>query len=171
MNKKMNNKGFSLVELIIVIAIMAILIGVLAPAYLRYVEKSRKSTDADAIASIMNAMETVTLDPQYEAEVKDGVVISADFDSDGVLDLATTPTNGSDKLQEAMGEIIPDYTLKSNDWKGSVTAVTGSIGSGGTITFSITEDTDVTTVEDYSNSIKLKIESSGGTANTKTSGS
>ena len=32
--KKMNNKGFSLVELIIVIAIMAVLIVVLAPQYL-----------------------------------------------------------------------------------------------------------------------------------------
>ena len=32
--KKMNNKGFSLVELIIVIAIMAVLIAVLAPQYM-----------------------------------------------------------------------------------------------------------------------------------------
>ena len=31
MKKKMNNKGFSLVELIVVIAMMAVLIGVLAP--------------------------------------------------------------------------------------------------------------------------------------------
>lgn len=54
--KKLNNKGFSLVELIIVIAIMAVLIGVLAPQYLRYVERSRNSTDqsnADAIESAL----------------------------------------------------------------------------------------------------------------------
>ncbi|MDE7360278.1 MAG: prepilin-type N-terminal cleavage/methylation domain-containing protein, partial [Lachnospiraceae bacterium] len=36
--QNMNDKGFSLVELIIVIAIMAILIVVLAPQYLKYVE-------------------------------------------------------------------------------------------------------------------------------------
>ena len=36
-----NNKGFSLVELIIVIAIMAILVGVIAPQLILYIEKSR----------------------------------------------------------------------------------------------------------------------------------
>lgn len=42
--RKLNNKGFSLVELIIAIAIMAILAGVLAPGLLKYIEKSRIAT-------------------------------------------------------------------------------------------------------------------------------
>lgn len=56
--KKMNNKGFSLVELIVVIAIMAVLIGVLAPQFLRYVEKSRLQKDNQAIAEIASAAKT-----------------------------------------------------------------------------------------------------------------
>ena len=54
----MNNKGFSLVELIIVIAIMAVLVGILAPQYLKYVKKSRVAidiTNADEIAQAVNA--------------------------------------------------------------------------------------------------------------------
>ena len=54
---KKNNKGFSLVELIIVIAIMAVLIGLLAPQYLRFVDKSKKSADvsnAQALATAFN---------------------------------------------------------------------------------------------------------------------
>lgn len=57
MKKEMNNKGFSLVELIIVIAIMAVLIGVLAPQYLKYVNNSKVSTDitnAEQIATTIN---------------------------------------------------------------------------------------------------------------------
>lgn len=55
--QKLNNKGFSLVELIIVIAIMAVLIGVLAPQYLKYVEKSRVSADSDQIDTFISAVE------------------------------------------------------------------------------------------------------------------
>lgn len=56
--KKLNNKGFSLVEIIIVIAIMAILAGALAPQLIKYIEKSRKSADiqtAQTIATAVNA--------------------------------------------------------------------------------------------------------------------
>ena len=61
--KKVNNKGFSLVELIIVIAIMAVLVGVLAPTYLGYVEKSKYRTDlqnAQSLATSLAVQATTT---------------------------------------------------------------------------------------------------------------
>lgn len=45
-------KGFSLVELIIVMAIMAILVGVVASQVLPYMEKSRQSKDQQIISSL-----------------------------------------------------------------------------------------------------------------------
>ena len=61
--KMTNNKGFSLVELIIVIAILAVLIIVLAPQYVRYVEKSRNATDMQNARAVVMAIETYATDP------------------------------------------------------------------------------------------------------------
>ena len=70
--KKTNNRGFSLVELIVVIAIMAVLIGVLAPQFLRYVDKARIQKDNTAIAEIANAAKIAMADEDvYNDLVKD----------------------------------------------------------------------------------------------------
>ena len=66
MNKKqksLTNKGFSLVELIIVIAIMAVLVGVLAPQYIKYLDKSKISSDKQLTDNVRQAMTTTLLDP------------------------------------------------------------------------------------------------------------
>lgn len=46
-------KGFSLVELIIVMAIMAILVGVVASQVIPYMEKSRQSKDQQVISALL----------------------------------------------------------------------------------------------------------------------
>ena len=53
--RKKDNKGFTLVELVIVIAILAILFGLLAPQYTKYVEKSRKTADASNMDEIVKS--------------------------------------------------------------------------------------------------------------------
>lgn len=55
---KKNNKGFSLVELIIVIAIMAILVGVVGTQVLPYMEKSREAKDMQVVSAICTAAAT-----------------------------------------------------------------------------------------------------------------
>ena len=51
-NRKEDNKGFSLVELIIVIAIMAILVGVVGTQVIPYIEKSRKAKDIQVLSGL-----------------------------------------------------------------------------------------------------------------------
>lgn len=55
--RRNHNKGFSLVELIIVIAIMAILAAAIAPAVIRYIDKSRKAVDVATGELIFKAAE------------------------------------------------------------------------------------------------------------------
>ena len=55
--KRNNNHGFSLVELIIVIAIIAILSATIAPVVIRYIDKARKAVDIQTAETLFKAAE------------------------------------------------------------------------------------------------------------------
>ena len=78
---KENNKGFSLVELIIVIAIMAVLVGVLAPQFIKYVESSKQSTDIQNAAEIRAAVEAYVA----ESAPADNITISISDDGKNIV--------------------------------------------------------------------------------------
>ena len=67
--KRLGNKGFSLVELIVVIAIMAVLVGVLAPTLIGNVENSRKSKDEQNLDTIKEAIQVTLQDENAYSEV------------------------------------------------------------------------------------------------------
>ena len=52
----MKSKGFTLIELVVVIAIIGILAAILVPAMLGYVRRSKISTANSAARSIYNAL-------------------------------------------------------------------------------------------------------------------
>ena len=62
-----SNKGFSLVELIIVIAIMAILVGVMAPQLIKYIEKAKVSNDTQIADTLHSAITYALMDPEVNA--------------------------------------------------------------------------------------------------------
>lgn len=64
-----NHLGFSLVELIIVIAIMAVLAGAIAPAVIRYIRKARAARATDEARVIVNSIEA-SLASNYAIELE-----------------------------------------------------------------------------------------------------
>lgn len=67
--KRAMNKGFSLVELIVVIAILAVMVAVLVPTFLSYVENSRAQKDASATGELVQAVKIALADSDVYDEV------------------------------------------------------------------------------------------------------
>ena len=97
--KKSNKKGFTLVELVVVIAIIGVLAAILVPSMMTYVKKSRLKTANSNAKTAYNAVATYIADEEIKGNsinLTTGQSIACD---------KTTATSGLSKvLVDAMGE-------------------------------------------------------------------
>lgn len=132
--KKLGNKGFSLVELIVVIAIMAVLVGVLAPTLIRNVEKSRESTDLQTLDSIRGSVTTAL---SVESVNKEFVDTSASF-SGTLAYVSSGATSFTSALSAELNEDgVLGATLKSKACRNATAGITITISTDGKVTVSV----------------------------------
>ena len=121
--KKMNNKGFSLVELIVVVLIMAIIAVALAPQVMKWVENSRKSTDIENYNALVEAANVASTNEDVIAYVKDHDITISMTNSTTTTDDAST----GKKLEASLTDTLPGWgstKITSGDWKGLTFKIT-----------------------------------------------
>ena len=131
--RTLNNKGFSLIELIVVIAIMAILVGALAPQYMKFVERSRKSTDVQNVAAIKSALEVYAADPMVTTNALESGEVTITTTEAPVS--ATNATGNGNAALAAAG--ISNLVLKSTKWP---TATAGTYCTSYSLEYTVSPD-------------------------------
>ena len=124
--KKKDNSGFSLIELIIAVAILVVLSGLLAPQLIKYVERSREAKDVQMLDSVYVAVNTaLTNEAAYDDFVDESVT---DGDYAGVesgVTLGTIMSTANEnnafvkELKSILGKEASDLKLISKRAKGS----------------------------------------------------
>ena len=108
-DKNINNKGVTLVELIVVIAIMAVLTSVIVPSYLKYVGKSKRIVDARNAAEIAKTMNIlVAAEPELTNEVDGRFMVAIMWNKDSRMG------NGTDIYSEMFRQVGTVPVSKTN---------------------------------------------------------
>ncbi|MBR6909210.1 MAG: prepilin-type N-terminal cleavage/methylation domain-containing protein [Lachnospiraceae bacterium] len=105
--KDNKNKGFSLVELIIVIVIIAVIVALLLPQFIKQVERSKEAKDLQDIEEYKTAVETMILDDRLP---------SGDVTLEVDADTGTLVTNLPADTAKAYG-LEEELILSSKKWK------------------------------------------------------
>ena len=118
--KKMNNKGFSLVELIVVVLIMAIIAVALAPQVMKWVDNSRRSTDEDNYNEMIANAQVALTDKAAYAAVYDASNLNTVkyhfvINNDGTKLYAGSGTS-SDKTSDTSDAVQKAMTAVSANW-------------------------------------------------------
>lgn len=117
---KKNNKGFSLVELIVVVLIMAIIAVALAPQVMKWVNESRKSADASTYDSVVAACQDALADETVWNDVEKA---GANFDitiSDSTFSPAG-PDSFQTELKKQLGGNTDSIRFKQKGASATVT--------------------------------------------------
>ncbi len=124
-----NNKGFSLVELIIVIAIIAILAAVLAPQFIRFLDDAEISTDIAKATNIETVINTLFASNDIEFDPTDTDPDTFVWDVDaGTITVGAGITGGS--TDNNLGAAIAMFNQLNIDG----TTPTSGVVPGGTPT-------------------------------------
>lgn len=116
--KKDRNHGFSLVELLIVICIMAVLMGILIPTLVRHTNKSKRSVDANTADEIVRCFTRVIsadTDLYNSLTSEDGSAIRFSWNSSTSMESLQTLQVVYDTFQE-FGSIPVSRWDKSLNW-------------------------------------------------------
>ena len=111
---KNDNKGFSLIELIVVIAIMAILVGSLAPQFMKYIESSRQSTDIQNASAIRSAIEAYVAETSTSTDIVVSSTAAAAASPGNAATKARITVTGDAGLATALTDVGLDSTVICN---------------------------------------------------------
>lgn len=132
MKKTTNNKGFSLIELIIVIAIMAVLVAIIAPNLTKYLGSSKKNTDKKNADELASQIQTCITD--YETENGYIGACSISWSATGA---STTNATFQSMLNAAITSSTASKEV-TNSYATATVALKGSTGADGyTITVTL----------------------------------
>ncbi len=109
-------KGFSLVELIIVMAIMAILVGVVASQVIPYMEKSRQSKDQQVISALLT-------------DITSSIAMSGESCAGGTKELGDLKDVTNDKTVSELMELRPAATGSTQTISTLYTSLKGQLKS------------------------------------------